>query len=228
MRKEIISNAITNISTEYIEKAADYTAEKRSRKPVWLKWGTIAACLALVAVLSVGVFQSGLLGGRNDTATLNNGEEIVFVRSGSTASSLDIGVSVTTRRLTEQELASLFPGLSVTARAVFGEGRGLIGLEGTVGEVKAVIATTDIALLDTKIAGSETLSEVDGTPVAAGYFEAKRNVIYYATFRLGECTVYLENSGARAESENIKNELAAVIGAMISNGTLDLCAISGS
>ena len=37
MKKKTISDAITNISTEYIEKAADYTAVKKARKPVWLK-----------------------------------------------------------------------------------------------------------------------------------------------------------------------------------------------
>ncbi len=50
MKKKIISDAITNISSEYIEKAADYTVAKKSCKPVWLKWGALAACLVLMII----------------------------------------------------------------------------------------------------------------------------------------------------------------------------------
>lgn len=50
MKKKTISDAITNIGTEYIEKAADYTVEKKTRKPVWVKWAAMAACLCLVVV----------------------------------------------------------------------------------------------------------------------------------------------------------------------------------
>lgn len=50
MTRKIISDAVNNISTEYIEKAADYTVAKKARKPVWLKWAAMAACLCLVVV----------------------------------------------------------------------------------------------------------------------------------------------------------------------------------
>lgn len=50
MTKKMISDAITNIDTEYIEKAADYTVTKKVRKPVWGKWVAMAACLCLVVV----------------------------------------------------------------------------------------------------------------------------------------------------------------------------------
>ncbi len=53
MKKRIISDAITNISTEYIEKAANYTAENKKRKSLWIKWGTLAACFALILTLSI-------------------------------------------------------------------------------------------------------------------------------------------------------------------------------
>lgn len=52
MTNKTISDAITNISTEYIEKAADYSVAKKAHKPVWLKWAAMAACLCLV----VGIF----------------------------------------------------------------------------------------------------------------------------------------------------------------------------
>lgn len=50
MTSKTISDAITNISAEYIEKAADYTVVKKPHKPVWLKWAAMAACLCLVVV----------------------------------------------------------------------------------------------------------------------------------------------------------------------------------
>ncbi len=53
MKKKIISYAITNISTEYIEKSANYTVAKKNRKSLYIKWGTLAACFALILTLSI-------------------------------------------------------------------------------------------------------------------------------------------------------------------------------
>lgn len=232
MKKKTISDAITNISAEYIEKAADYTAVKKVRKPVWVKWAAMAACFAVVAVLGVGVFQSGLFGSKTDIATLENGTKIVYHKSKIAASSIDIGVNVTTRQLTEEEIAILFPNLPVTAHAVFGD-KELIGFEGNIGNTKMVISTTDIKLLDTEIIGIEETSIVNGTSVIAGYFETapnssgEQNAIYYATFKLGDSTVYVENAGNKSESENVKNDLSIIIQELINNGVLDLSAING-
>lgn len=232
MKKKTISDAITNISTEYIEKAADYTAVKKACKPVWLKWVAMAACFAVVAVLGVGVFQTGLFGSKTDIATLENGTKIVYHKSKIAASSIDIGVNVTTRQLTEEEIAILFPNLPATAHAVFGN-KELIGFEGNIGNTKMVISTTDTKLLDTDIIGIEETSTVNETSVIAGYFETdpnsvgEQNVIYYATFKLGDSTVYVENAGKKSESENVKNDLSIIIQELINNGVLDLSAING-
>ncbi len=51
--KKKISDAITNIGTEYIEKAAEYTVQKKNRKTLWVKWGTMAACFALIFTLVI-------------------------------------------------------------------------------------------------------------------------------------------------------------------------------
>lgn len=48
MTKETISNAICNISTKYIEEAADYSVKKKSHKSVWIKMSGMAAGLAVV------------------------------------------------------------------------------------------------------------------------------------------------------------------------------------
>ena len=84
-----------------------------------------------------------------------------------------------------------------------------------------------------KIVGSEESSEVNGTSVTAGYFVTDRNsvgeqnVIYYATFKLGDSTVYVENAGAKTESESVKNDLATIIQELINNGALDLSSFNG-
>lgn len=53
MTRKTVSDAITNISAEYIEKAADYTAAKKARRPAWIKWVAVAACLCLVANIAI-------------------------------------------------------------------------------------------------------------------------------------------------------------------------------
>ena len=238
MNSKKFSEAMSELDSKYVDEALNY--KKNAKKPVWAKWGAIAACFVMVAVLGVGVFQSGLFGNKIDIATLDNGNEIIFVKSGTAVSSIDIDGTITTRQLTEAETASLFPNLTVTAHAVFrvddiasDSNKELIGFEGNIGNAKMVISTTDIPLLDTKIGGSEEISTVNGTSVIAGYFVTDRNsvgeqnIIYYATFKLGDSTVYVENAGKKFESENVKNDLSTIIQELINNGALDLNAING-
>ncbi len=238
MNAKKFSDAMSELDTKYVDEALNY--KKKAKKPCWIKWGTMAACFAVIAVLGVGVFQSGLFGNKTDIATLENGTEIVFVKSEMTASSIDIDGTVTTRQLTEDEIATLFPNLPVTAHAIFktsdmdaGNSPELIGFEGNIGNAKMVISTTNISLLDTEISGNEEISTVNGTSVTAGYFvtdpnsNGEQNAIYYATFKLGDSTIYVENAGAKTESETIKNDLATIIQELINNGALDLSAING-
>ena len=229
MNSKKFSEAMSELDSKYVDEALNY--KKNAKKPVWAKWGAIAACFVMVAVLGVGVFQSGLFGNKTDIATLDNGNEIIFVKSETAGSSIDIDGTITTRQLTETEAASLFPNLTVTAHAVFrvedtvsDSNKELIGFEGKIENAKVVISTTDIALLDTKIVGSEESSEVNGTSVTAGYFvtdpnsRGEQNAIYYATFEIGDCKVYLENGGMKDDSETIKNQLAEVIQKLTENG----------
>lgn len=226
MNTKIFSDAMSEIDTKYVDEALGY--KKKAQKSIWAKLGAAAACLAAVAVLAAGVFQSGLLGSKTDIAALDNGNEIVFVKSKTAASSLQLDADVTTRELTQEETQALFPSLPVTARAVFASGKGLIGLEGRIGNTKMVISTADISLLDTVIDGAEKISTVNGISVIAGYFVTdsnsvgKQNAIYYATFKLGDSTVYVENAGDKSESENVKNDLSHIIQELINNGEFDL------
>ncbi len=50
MTKKTISDAIGNIDTEYIEKAADYTVTKKAHKSAWAKWAALAACLSIIII----------------------------------------------------------------------------------------------------------------------------------------------------------------------------------
>lgn len=51
MTKKTISDAVSNISTRHIEEAADYSAKRKSHKPVWTILGATAACLALLIAI---------------------------------------------------------------------------------------------------------------------------------------------------------------------------------
>ena len=51
----------------------------------------------------------------------------------------------------------------------------LIGFEGNIGNIKMVISTTKISLLDTEISGNKEISTVNGTSVIAGYFVTDPN-----------------------------------------------------
>lgn len=48
MNKKKFSEAMTEVNDKYYEEAAHY--ERKRKKPIWLKWGAVAACLCLVVV----------------------------------------------------------------------------------------------------------------------------------------------------------------------------------
>ncbi len=233
MNAKKFSEVMGELDTKYVDEAIGY--KKETKKPVWVKWGAAAASFTAAAVLGAILFQSGLLGNKTDIAALDNGDKIVFVKSETAASSIDIDGIITTRQLTEEEIAALFPDLPVAAHAVFMTGdmgtdhsQKLIGFEGNIGNIKMIVSTSDIQLLDTVIDGTEERTEINGINITAGYFvtdpnsKGEQNAIYYAALELGSCKVYLENSGAKENSEAIKNQLAEVIEKLIENGELDL------
>ena len=62
MTKKTISDAVSNISTQHIEEAADYSVKRKTHKTTWAKLGAIAACLAIVfAIVTFAPFQSGMI-----------------------------------------------------------------------------------------------------------------------------------------------------------------------
>ena len=65
MRKKI-SEAVNNIKDEYIEEAVEYKA-KSNKKKTWLRWGAIAACFAIVAVIGLPVIGD-MVSSKNDAS----------------------------------------------------------------------------------------------------------------------------------------------------------------
>lgn len=66
MTGKTISHAISNISTKYIDEAADYAAKKKSHKPVWIKISRAAACLAMLAAALTLVILPNVTGRINE------------------------------------------------------------------------------------------------------------------------------------------------------------------
>ena len=94
--------------------------------------------------------------------------------------------------------------------------------------IKLIIATPGIPVSDTVIEGKETNSNVDGVPISAGYFitdpnsKGKRNIIYYATFKLGENTIFVEHAGLEENSKTIRNELTELIEELVKQKEIPL------
>ncbi len=230
MKKEDFFEVLGELDDDIVKGAETPMKKKMNCKA----WGTMAACIAVVAVLSVGLFQSGLFGNRTDIATLDNGDKIVFVKSDTIGGS-SLAIDVDKKQLTEEEARSLFADLPVVAYAIYrssnldaGSAQNLIGFEGKIGNVKMIVSTSDFQLLDTVIVGKEESTEINGTNITAGYFvtdpnsKGEQNAIYYATHELGSCKMYLENSGTKDNSEATKNQLVEVVQKLIENGELDL------
>ncbi|MBO5279762.1 MAG: hypothetical protein J6B55_00935 [Clostridia bacterium] len=228
MRKNRISETIGNIDQKYVNEATAYIGDAKAvRRPAWMKWGAIAACFALVAIIGFGVFQSGLFGGNEQIATLDNGSKINFVKSDGGVAQFDIAFEISTRDLTEDENSNLFGDLPVTGYALFNnEDDSILGIEGQYGDMKLLVSASGIKISDTVIDGEEKASDVDGVSVNAGYFTSGKTVIYYATFELGESTVYIENAGKKDESKTVRNDISDGIQKIIALEKINLSSIT--
>ena len=71
MKKPRFSNAIGNLDDDLIEAAAEC---KRKKKPnLWLKWGSVAACFAVLVVAGAMILPSLLNGGTTPGGTSGDG-----------------------------------------------------------------------------------------------------------------------------------------------------------
>lgn len=232
MTNEALYEIFGEISDTYVKEARDARAKRKL--PVWLPWAA-AACFLFALLLTGRALSGERPGGGREMVTLENGDRISFVKAdasgGAVAQMPDIDASF--RELTEEECNILFAGLSATGQAAFpGKGRQAAGFDGKIGNVKVVISTPGLCLRDTIVVGSEESTRVGGTAVTAGYFmtransRGEKNVIYYASFALGNTGIYVEGGGAQAQGTAVREEVASVIWKLIQNGEPDFSGIS--
>lgn len=237
MKENRLLHMMGEIEDGYIEEAGADAGKGRKPKREnrnyhvtfrWKKWCTVAASLAVVAGLIIAAMQSGVLGGKNHEVVLENGDKITFVKAEDFIMA-DQKIAGTGRKITEEEAAQLFSGISVTTGFVWfdlDEGN-FMGIEGEIGDIDLFVAKKGMMIDDTIVMGEETISMVNDIEVTAGYFlmrpnsKGERRIIYYANFEIGNTTFGLEYAGAEAEAEKLCTELADVIEKLIQNGEPD-------
>ena len=55
MNSKKFSEAMSELDSKYVDEAVNY--KKKAKKPIWAKWGAIAACLVLVCVVAIPLFS---------------------------------------------------------------------------------------------------------------------------------------------------------------------------
>ena len=53
MNAKKFSDAMSELDTKYVDEALNY--KKKAKKPRWIKWGAMAACLCLIVVAIITV-----------------------------------------------------------------------------------------------------------------------------------------------------------------------------
>jgi hypothetical protein len=220
MRKMKISETMQNINHKYVDEATAYTgATKATRRSVWMKWGAIAACLCLVIA---AVF----FGNSTQIVTLDNGDEIKFVKNDGGVRRSDIAFYIDSKELTDGEIKELFDDLPVTGLALFNEeDNSVLGIEGKYADMNIIVSVKGINLVDCVIGDMEIASDVDGVLISAGYYTDGKKVSYYASFDLGNSTVYIENTGVKGEKETVKSDIVSAIQNLIALEQIDLSKI---
>lgn len=221
MKRNKISEIIGNISEEYVTEAIEYNKKKYTYKKR-IVWGAIAACFILIITFGSMLIKDVLPGSESEKIVVHNDEEtIIFEKSdsiGITQSDMAFTFKEKFRIISKKESNLLFGTLDFKGNVLFNmDSSKAVHIEGDIDNVKLIVAAPGIPVSDTVIEGEETNSTLDGVPINAGYFitdknsKGKRNIIYYATFKLDENTLYVENAGSEDNSESIRNEIVEVI-----------------
>ena len=214
MKREKISETIQNISSKHVDEATVYNGGKmiKSRK-IWITLAAVAACLILCVSLFLSI-------GR-EYVKLDNGDILIFNASTQVGVS-DMIRSDEFRDLSESEIKSLFNDLPVTkATVTFNPDDGNVwSIEGYING-KTLLIATPVYSNSCKVDPGwySFTSNVNGISVEAGYLN---NVIYFAEFKLGESTVYIEHSGLKEENNTVKKEIADIIEKLTELGKIDL------
>ncbi len=75
MNAKKFSDAMSELDTKYVDEALNY--KKKAKKPIWVKWGTIAACLCLIAVAIITV--PSILPSQDGDGTIADAPPMVYV-----------------------------------------------------------------------------------------------------------------------------------------------------
>ena len=214
MKREKISETIQNINAKHVDEATVYTGEKTTKhKKTWIKWSAVAACLIICVALFLSI-------GR-EYVKLDNGDILIF-NSNTELGVADMIRSDEFRDLSESEIKSLFKDLPVTkATVTFNPDDGSVwSIEGYING-KTLLIATPVYSNSCKVDPGwySFTSNVNGISVEAGYLN---NVIYFAEFKLGESTVYIEHSGLKEENDTVKKEIADIIEKLTELGEIDL------
>lgn len=221
MTNEKLYEAIGDISDKKIKEAKQI---RKTKQPVWLKWGTMVACLCLVVVSIIGIGITN--NNKSYTAILSNGNQIIFYNGDNSIGDSDMALAGM-RDLTETEASEIFGNIDVDAYVGFEEKTNeFIYLEGKLDNYKIVVTRSDVSQ-DTVIDGDESVSDINGVSVSAGYFLTKANsqgnktAIVYASFEVGNYTIYLETAGIEKERDTLCNVLAEEIQTLLETANLD-------
>ena len=218
MKREKISETIQNIKAKHVDEATVYNGENTAkRKKTWIKWSAVAACLIICVALFLSI-------GR-EYVKLDNGDILVFNASTNIGSGMLVGNSSEVRDLSKSEIKSLFKDLPVTwARVMYNPKDGnILNIKGYINGKTLLIATPNYGNTSVVLPGWSSLtSKVNGISVEAGYIFSGQNVLYYAEFKLGENTVYIEHSGLKEENDTVKKEIADMIERLTELGEIDL------
>lgn len=218
MKREKISETIQNISSKHVDEATVYNGGKmiKSRK-IWITLAAVAACLILCVSLFLSI-------GR-EYVKLDNGDILIFNASTQVGVANMIG-SGEVRDLSESEIKSLFKDLPVTKATVMfdPDDENVWSIEGYING-KTLLIATPVYSNSCKVDPGwySFTSNVNGISVEAGYLFGDANiVIYFAEFKLGESTVYIEHSGLKEENDTVKKEIADIIEKLTELGKIDL------
>ena len=218
MKREKISETIQNISSKHVDEATVYNGGKmiKSRK-IWITLAAVAACLILCVSLFLSI-------GR-EYVKLDNGDILIFNASTHVGVANMIG-SGEVRDLSESEIKSLFKELPVTKATVMfdPDNENVWSIEGYING-KTLLIATPVYSNSCKVDPGwySFTSNVNGISVEAGYLFGDANkVIYFAEFKLGESTVYIEHSGLKEENNTVKKEIADIIEKLTELGKIDL------
>lgn len=228
MTNERFFNLMNEIDDELLLREAK-AGKKPAKKAHWLRWGTLAACLALVAALGFAWYG-------DHAVTLDGGDTLRFGRGGAVGAACAdfdglFGCDVQSRILTQEETAVLIDDYRFEGWGFFnGETGALLGVEGKINDTVSLQVSSGPMWSDCIVwDGMEQTSVVNGVPVTAGYSTVGHvddlGVVYYATFQLGSNTVYVENGGRWRDRKAFREELTDVIEALIADGEVDLTGV---